>query len=273
MPLQITGLDEARAIKKIRPIDAHKGSMGHAALIAGSFGMLGAAILSARACLRSGVGKLTCFVTAESYPILQVSVPEAIFHICEEEELIQDYSFQHFQSIGIGPGIGLQKMHVALLEKIFTQKIPLVLDADALNVMAAYPHLLDIIPPHTIITPHQKEFTRLFGEHADALEKAKVLQIYIIMKGPHTLVATPEGMGYQNQSGNPGIATAGSGDVLTGILTGLLAQGYSPYDASRLGVFLHGLAGDLAVTHCSEDSLIASDIVDNIGNTYLQFNR
>lgn len=268
MPFFSTTLADAKKIKKTRPGDAHKGTMGHAALIAGSYGMLGAAILSAKACLRSGVGKLTCFVTHLSYPILQVAVPEAIFHIGEEEELIQTYSFQEFQSIGIGPGIGLEKLHVPLLEKIFKQNIPLVLDADALNIMAAHPFLIDLVPPNTIISPHKKEFSRLFGENADAIEKAKSLQIYIILKGPNTLVATPEGNGYLNQSGNPGMATAGSGDVLTGILTGLLAQGYTPLETCRQGVFLHGLAGDIAAKKIGEDALIASDIISSIGEAY-----
>jgi ADP-dependent NAD(P)H-hydrate dehydratase / NAD(P)H-hydrate epimerase len=267
MPFQITGLSEAKAIRKIRPIDAHKGSMGHAALIAGSYGMLGAAILSARACLRSGVGKLSCFVSPQSYPILQSAVPEAIFQITETIENIHDYPFQ---SIGIGPGIGIHERHIPMLEKIFNLHIPLVLDADALNVMAAHKELIEKIPADTIITPHSKEFSRIFGENADPLERAKALHIYIILKGPHTLVATPEGIGYLNQSGNPGMATAGSGDVLTGIITGLLAQGYSPCDASRLGVYIHGLAGDLAVKVTGEEALIAGDLIEFIGKSFQQ---
>ena len=247
--------------------------MGHAILVAGSYGMLGAAILSAKACLRSGVGKLTCFVSPLSYPILQVAVPEAIFYIGEENELIDTFSFKSFQSIGIGPGIGLQVNHIPLLKKIFFEQVPLVLDADALNTIAANPILLNKIPPHTILTPHQKEFERLFGTNGDAIEKAKEYQVYIILKGHNTLIATPEGTGFLNQSGNPGMATAGSGDVLTGILTGLLAQGYTPLETCRLGVFLHGLAGDLAVKLCGEDAMIASDLIDQIGNAYQQINH
>ena len=273
---ETTGHAEAKLIKKDRPRFAHKGTMGHAALVAGSYGMLGAAILSAKACLHSGVGKLTCFVPEKAYPIMQVAVPEVVYQIDQHENIIADFpADSRFQSIGIGPGWGIHEEQVNLLRRIFHTDIPLVIDADALNLLAAHSSLLEQIPKYSILTPHPKEFERLFGKtNCDidrielAMQKAAELQVYIIVKGHHTFIATPAGVGYFNISGNPGMATAGSGDVLTGILTGLLAQGYSPCDTSRLGVYLHGLAGDLAVKHTGEEAMIASDIIDQIGNAY-----
>ncbi len=273
---ETTGHAESKLIKKERSRFAHKGTMGHAALVAGSYGMLGAAILSARACLHSGVGKLSCFVPVKAYPIMQVAVPEVVYQIDKNENIVTDFPADaHFQSLGIGPGWGMHEEQVNLLRRIFHADIPLVIDADALNLLAAHPSLIAQIPKDSILTPHPKEFERLFGktEHdidriERAMQKAAELQVYIIVKGHRTLVATPEGNGYFNMSGNPGMATAGSGDVLTGILTGLLAQGYTPLEACRLGVFLHGLAGDIAVKKTGEEAMIASDMIDQIGNAY-----
>jgi NAD(P)H-hydrate epimerase len=278
---ETTGYAEAKLIKKERSRFAHKGTMGHAALVAGSYGMLGAVILAARACLHSGVGKLTCFVPEKAYSIMQVAVPEVVYLIDKNENIVTDFPADaHFQSLGIGPGWGIHEEQVNLLRRIFHTEIPLVIDADALNLLAAHPSLITQIPKDSILTPHPKEFERVFGktEHDInrielAMQKAAELQVYIIVKGHRTLVATPAGIGYFNMSGNPGMATAGSGDVLTGILTGLLAQGYTPLEACRLSVFLHGLAGDIAVTHCGEESMIASNIIDQIGNAYQQINR
>jgi NAD(P)H-hydrate epimerase len=227
------------------------------------------------------VGKLTCYITDDAYSIMQVAVPEVVYHVVSDKEMVTEFTpIAKFKSLGIGPGLGIHEEQVELLKQVFRSRIPLVLDADALNLLAMHEELLKYLPKHSILTPHPKEFERLFGKtELDidrielAMQKAAELQVYIIVKGHRTLVATPEGIGYFNMSGNPGMATAGSGDVLTGILTGLLAQGYTPCDASRLGVYLHGLAGDLAVKHCGEDSLIASDIIDNIGNSYQQINR
>ena len=278
---ETTGHAEAKELKKERPLFAHKGTMGHAATIAGSYGMLGATILAAKACLRSGVGKLTCFATHDNYPILQVAVPEVVYHLVSDEDIVTTFPpMPGFKSLGIGPGLGIHEEQVELLRQVFRSRIPLVLDADALNLLSMHAELLKYLPKQSILTPHPKEFERLFGktEHDIdrielAMQKAAELQVYIIVKGHRTLVATPAGVGYFNMSGNPGMATAGSGDVLTGILTGLLAQGYTPCDTSRLGVYLHGLAGDLAVKKTSEDAMIASDIIDHIGNAYQQINR
>jgi NAD(P)H-hydrate epimerase len=268
-----TDLSAAAALLRERPAEAHKGTMGHAALIAGSYGMAGAAILSARACLRSGVGKLTCFTDAQVYPMMQVTVPEAVFRITDESRPIAGTSFSGFDAIGMGPGIGTDERHIQLLRRLFSEGIPLVLDADALNMMAMHPHLLREMPADSILTPHRKEFDRLFGENADLTEKAIACRSYIILKGHRTQIGTPGGTVYRNMSGNSGMATAGSGDVLTGILTGLRAQGYGPCDAARLGVFLHGLAGDIAILKTGMEALIASDLIDSIGPAFLQLRK
>lgn len=270
---QYTDLSAAASLLKERPLDAHKGSMGHAALIAGSYGMVGAAILSAKACLRSGTGKLTCFTNAGVYPMMQVSVPEAVYSIKSLDQLIGEVSYEGFSSIGMGPGIGLDDRHAALLRRIFSAGIPLVLDADALNIMARHPDLIAAIPRNSILTPHLKEFERLFGKEADLQERAVGIGAYIILKGHRTRIATPAGMIFHNMSGNPGMATAGSGDVLTGILTGLLAQGYDTGDAARLGVFLHGLAGDLAIRETGMEALIAGDLTAYLGPAFLHLHR
>lgn len=259
-----TDLAQARHLFRPRPTDAHKGTMGHAALVAGSYGMLGAAILAARACLRSGVGKLTCFAEPLSYPILQVSVPEAVFRVCEPRDMADDLRSGRFQAIGIGPGLGSHPTHVDILKAAYAANAPLVLDADALNLLAGDRGLWQGMPPGTILTPHEGEYRRLFGPSSEPRLIAMTHRTHIIMKGPGTRVYTPDGLTFVNTSGNAGMATAGSGDVLTGILTGLLARGYPTEDACRLGVFLHGLAGDIASERFGQESLIASDLIDSL---------
>ncbi len=254
--------DLVKALYRPRPKYSHKGDFGHAALVAGSYGFMGAAVLAAHACLRSGVGKLTCHIAACGYDIMQVSCPEAMSRTEQGDhysETISDTS--KYDAVGIGPGIGTQQSHEQLLDTIFTtagqrptnNEQRLVLDADALNVLAKAPALLKKIPPFSILTPHPAEFDRLFGKSDSdfirmrlALQKAKELGLVIVLKGHRTFIAMPGGTSYFNSTGNPGMATGGSGDVLTGILTGLLAQGYAPGQAALLGVYLHGLSGDLA---------------------------
>jgi NAD(P)H-hydrate epimerase len=261
-----------------RKIFANKGNYGHACMIAGSYGMMGAAALSAKACLRSGAGKLTCYTCNEGYEIMQVSLPEAMCKIFGRTFIKDIESIKNFDAIGIGPGIGKHLSHKQLLQKIFkNSKNPVVVDADALNVLSSYPGMYKSIPYNSIITPHPKEFERLFGKSDNdfervnlAIEKAKELNIYIVLKGHYTLTATPEGKGYFNSTGNSGMATAGSGDALTGILTGLLAQKYSPLHSCLLGVYLHGLAGDIASAKISQEAMIASDIIDNLGEGFMQ---
>ncbi|MEO8822963.1 MAG: NAD(P)H-hydrate dehydratase [Ginsengibacter sp.] len=255
---------------------SNKGNYGYSSLLCGSYGMMGAAVLSASACLRSGAGKLTCIICETGYNVIQTTVPEAMCKVSGEKH-IQDFSdFKNFDVVGIGPGIGKYDSHKKLLEELFTNfKKPVVVDADALNVMSENQDLYSLIPVNSIITPHPKEFERLFGksdsdfERIDlALLKAKELKIYIVLKGHHTFVATPEGKGFFNSTGNAGMATAGAGDVLTGVITGLLAQNYSSLDSCILGVYLHGLAGDIALKNQSPESMIAGDIVENLGNAF-----
>lgn len=257
---------------------AHKGDFGYACLVAGSYGMMGAAVLSAKACLRSGIGKLTCFIPSEGHNILQATAPEAMCRTYGKKYIRNIHDFKHFDVIGIGPGIGEHISHKELLKKLFYEfGKPLIIDADGLNTLSKYPSLYKSIPRHSILTPHPKEFERLFGKTKDdferidlALSKAKELQIYIVLKGHHTFIATPNDQGYFNSTGNSGMATAGSGDVLTGILTGLLGQGYSPLESCLLGVHTHGLAGDIAANNLSKEAMIAGDLVEFLGKAFLQ---
>ena len=267
------------SIYKPRNRFAHKGSFGHALLVAGSYGKMGAAVLSARACLRSGAGLLTCHIPKCGYDILQSTVPEAMLMTDFNSSFITkiDDDLTKYEAIGIGPGIGIAAETKKMLKELFKNySSPIVLDADALNIIASQKGLLKSIPPGSILTPHPKEFERLFGKAENdfdriqlALQKAKELNVVIVLKGHYTLIATPGGKGYFNSTGNAGMATAGSGDVLTGILTGLLAQGYSSVETAIIGVYLHGLAGDFAAKEFSMEAMVAGDIIDALGSAFL----
>ncbi len=256
---------------------ANKGNYGYACLVAGSYGMMGAAILSSRACLRSGVGKLTCYICKDGYTVMQTSVPEAMCKVFGKTFIKEIKGLRDFDVVGIGPGIGKHTSHKQLLETVFkNSKKPVVIDADGLNLLSAYKSLYKSISANSVITPHPKEFERLFGKTNNdfermnlAIAKAKELNIFIVLKGHHTLIATPDGKGYFNSNGNAGMATAGSGDVLTGIITSLLAQHYSPLNSCILGVYLHGLAGDLSAKKLSQEAMIAGDIIDFLGEGFL----
>jgi hydroxyethylthiazole kinase-like uncharacterized protein yjeF len=264
-----------------RKVFSNKGNFGYACLLCGSYGMMGAAILSTRACLRSGVGKLTCYICEAGYNILQTSVPEAMCKVFGDKFLKGAKDFKDFDVIGIGPGIGKYESHKKLLTDLFTNfKKPLVIDADALNILSENRSLYKLIPANSILTPHPKEFERLFGKtNSDferinlALSKAKELNIFIVLKGHHTFIASPDGNGFFNSTGNAGMATAGAGDVLTGIITGLLSQKYSPLNACIFGVYLHGLSGDIAAKNISEEALIANDIIENLGNAFKEISE
>ena len=273
---EITDTTLIKAIYKPRQKFANKGTYGHAALITGSYGMMGAAVLCASACLRGGVGKLTCYIPECGYNILQTNVPEAMCIVSGDKYVESAINLEKMNVVGIGPGIGLNPLHKTLLAAIFeTQNKPMLIDADALNCMAQNKALLNAIPKSSILTPHPKEFERLFGKTTNdfdrlllALNKSKELQIYIVLKGHHTFISTPEGKGYFNNTGNPGMATAGSGDVLSGVITALLAQGYNPQQACILGTWLHGLAGDIAAEQFSEEAMIAGDIMDKLPDAF-----
>ena len=268
-----------RSIYKPRERFAHKGNFGHAMIIAGSYGKIGAAVLSARACLRSGVGLLTCFVPKCGYEILQTAISEAMVMTDTNSSIITkiDDDMLNYDSIGIGPGLGTaSETRTAVKELLSFYKKPMVIDADALNGLSMEKNLPSL-PPGSILTPHPKEFERLFGESKNdferiekALDNAKLLNCLIVLKGHHSFIATSSGKGYFNNTGNAGMATAGSGDVLTGMITSVLAQGYSSEAASILAVYLHGLAGDIAANEFSKEAMIARDIVDNIGKAFKQ---
>jgi ADP-dependent NAD(P)H-hydrate dehydratase / NAD(P)H-hydrate epimerase len=267
------------SIYKPRNRFSHKGNFGHALLIAGSYGKIGAAILSARACLRSGVGLLSCHIPKCGYDILQSSVPEAMVMTDFNSSFITkiEDDLSKYKSIGIGPGIGTAAETKTMLQDIIENyKMPVVLDADALNGIAAQKELMTKIPAGSVLTPHPKEFERLFGKTSNeferielALQKAKEFNCIIVVKGHHTFIATPVDTGFFNATGNAGMATGGSGDVLTGILTGLLAQGYRSVDAAILGVYIHGLAGDMAAEKQSMEAMIAGDITDHLSYAFL----
>ncbi len=281
---KFTFLDRNLVSSKIKKRNAfaHKGNFGHALLFAGSYGKMGAATLSARACLRSGIGLLTCHIPKCGYNIMQISVPEAMVETDIDNNNITktESDLSAYNALGIGPGIGISVETKDLLTHILlTYRSPIVMDADALNILSFNKELLTKIPPGSILTPHPKEFERLFGNSENdvdrlnlALKKAKEFNLIIILKGHHSFIASINGSGYFNSTGNSGMATAGSGDVLTGIILGLLAQGYTSRDAALSGVYLHGLAGDLALNMESKESLIASDIINSLGKAFKHIN-
>lgn len=268
----------ARRLYRPRNAFAHKGTFGHALVIAGSYGKTGAAVLSTRACLKAGAGLVSVHVPEKSVTIMQTAAPEAMVFPDPEPALLSAVSYDpdHFTVIGIGPGIGTAPKTRSLLRELFErQRRPMVLDADALNILSENANLRSLVPEGSILTPHPKEFSRLFGivegdfkKVEVACSKAMELNAVIVLKGHHTLVALPDGTGYFNITGNAGMAKGGSGDVLTGLLTGLLAQGYTSKDAALMGVFLHGLAGDLAAASHGMEAMTATDIIEHFGKAF-----
>ena len=263
--------NDVRQLMLPRSPYAHKGQMGNALLIAGSYGMAGAAILAARACMRAGVGKVTVNSPKRNLPLLQVAVPEAIVqNSLEETYFAEAVDTEDFNALGIGPGLGQsEQTAIAMIAQLRRTQCPIVVDADALNILANHRAWLQQLPQDIIMTPHPKELDRLEGHSADSYERltkasnlAERLKGYIVLKGHHTAICCPGGHILFNSTGNAGMATAGSGDVLTGIITGLLARGYKPQDACIVGVYLHGLAGDIAAHDLGEESLTASDIIN-----------
>ncbi len=256
---------------------SHKGMNGHALLIAGSYGMLGAAILASRSCLRAGCGLLTTHIPAVAYPIVQNAVPESIYSMDTDQHRFTTVpSLEKYSAVGIGPGIGTaNETATALVSLLKTCQKPLVLDADALNILAGKPELLALLPENAVLTPHPLEFDRLAGTCESGYQRnmkqiafSKKWKVIVVLKGAYSSITLPDGSCYYNSTGNPGMATAGSGDVLTGMILSLLTQGYPAGEAAKISVFLHGLAGDLAVTDYGQHALIASDIIDKIGNAF-----
>jgi NAD(P)H-hydrate epimerase len=272
-PYEMGDAGRMRYQLKMRSRFSHKGDFGRALLIAGQQGMAGASVLAARACLRSGVGLLTVHVPLCNNTIVQTAVPEAMTSLDASEFCFTETpDLEMYQAIGVGPGLGKSDAtQQALFHLISHTSVPMVLDADALNLIGMSHSYLRRLPKGSIITPHPGEMDRLVGKCANSYERlskainlAQTCSIYIVLKGAYTAVISPEGNCWFNVTGNPGMATGGCGDVLTGIILSLLAQGYDADTAAKMGVYIHGMAGDIAARDKGEVSLIASDVVDNL---------
>ncbi len=267
------------SILPVRSRFSHKGHFGHVLVIAGSYGKMGACVLTSKAVLRSGAGLVTAHVPSKGYNVIQTALPECMAIIDDDPEIQTNIpKLDEFDVVAVGPGLGTAEPTQKML-KILIQEFsrPIVLDADALNILAENPTWLSFLPSNSILTPHPGEFDRLAGKsnnHLERIEKAREFakkhSIYLVLKGGITAVCTPQGKAWFNTTGNPGMATAGSGDTLTGIIAGILALGFSPFDTSRLAVFLHGLAGDIAAERLGEEAMIASDITDCLPDAFFE---
>jgi NAD(P)H-hydrate epimerase len=266
---------DVRKILKPRNKFDHKGKFGHAFIYAGNTATMGACILSVKACVRSGAGLTTVFIPKGYSHVLNVSVPESMTKEYGETKTL-NVDLSKYNAFALGPGIGRSgkagKIFLSLLKQI---KGPAIIDADGLNILSEEKKGLGLLPENSIITPHPKEFERLAGKtnnwyerHQRQLELSKKYSIYIVLKGAYTCISTPDGNSFFNPTGNPGMAKGGTGDMLTGIIVGLLAQHYSPQDACLLGVYLHGLSADIAVRKKTEYSLLASDMILKIGDAF-----
>jgi len=278
-PYQMTCEADAASLLKTRNAFDHKGMFGHALFIGGSFGKIGAAVLGTKACVKSGAGLVTAFIPRCGYDVMQIAVPEAMVISDHSQECITFVpELSAFNAIAFGPGAGQSKQtELAFRELLVSCKVPLVIDADGINLLASHKELLEIFPAGCILTPHIGEFDRFAGKSSDhfqriekALDLALLYQAIIVIKGRYTAIVCPDGSVLFNSSGNPGMATGGSGDVLTGIILSLLAQHYTPKDAAILGVYLHGLAGDLAAESMSAYCVTAGDIIEKLPAAFLQ---
>lgn len=269
-------VEESDVYRALRPrrLFSSKADYGSAIIYAGSYGMMGAAVLAARGALRAGVGKVTVESPKCGFSILQSSVPEALYsHNSGEIALDRIQPAHRYDAIAVGPGIGTHDVTVRALEDFLSStKTPVILDADALNCIASKPSMLNLIPVLSILTPHAGEFDRLFGQHPSsearlrkAAEMARYYNVLIVLKGHYTAIVRPDGKIYFNSSGTPAMATAGCGDVLTGMIAAMIAQGYKPEIATLASVFIHGVAGELAAEEHGEYGVTASDVAANIG--------
>ncbi|RYE25273.1 MAG: NAD(P)H-hydrate dehydratase [Sphingobacteriales bacterium] len=273
---QITDTALIKEIYKPRKPFTHKGTYGTAYIAGGSYGMMGAVTLAAKAAYRAGAGKVTALIPECGYNILQTIVPEAMCMVKGEKHINRISDWKGMQSIAVGPGLGTKPETIrAFGDLLDVCKQPLLLDADALNILAEQPELLNKLPTHSILTPHPKEFNKLFGETGNSMQRLELARtqamkynIHIVLKDRFTAVISPEGECRYNMTGNAGMATGGSGDVLTGVIAGLLAQGYEPYEAATLGVYVHGLAGDYAAVESSQEAMLAGDIISHLGNAF-----
>ena len=276
-------INQKEILKRYKQPDkhTHKGIQGHALIIGGSYGKIGAVSLSSKACLKTGCGLVTVFIPKCGYTILQTAIPEVMVLTDNQEKLISNITFDITpQAIGIGPGLGQEiETQKALHQFLKTNKTPLVIDADALNILSKNKEWVSLVPPKTILTPHPKELERLIGKWHSEEEKinntisfSKQHQVIIVMKGAPTQIIDGETV-YENTTGNAALATAGSGDVLTGMITSLVAQSYEPINAAILGVYLHGLTADIAFPETGYQSFIASDVIATIGKAFLSLEK
>lgn len=271
--------EDVRKMMPLRSKFDHKGIFGHALLIAGSYGKMGASVLASKGCLRAGAGLLTSHVPRMGYTIIQTAVPEAMVSVDQHDSMFTDFpDLTVFTAIGTGPGLDQKQNSCRALCRLLDEvKVPVVLDADAVNILSKNQEWLDKLPENSILTPHPGEFRRLVGSTENSfaslqkqIEFSKRHKVILVLKGAHTSISLPNGKVFFNSTGNPGMATAGSGDVLTGIVLGFLAQGMNPFDAAITAVYLHGRAGDVAARDKSEISLVAGDILESFGRAVLE---
>ena len=270
-------IDESliQKIYKRRNDFTNKGTFGKTTIIAGSFVKMGAAVMATKSALKTGSGITKTLSPKCGYEILQTTCPEAMF-ISGGKDFVSEFKSEDDEVVGIGPGLGTNSQtEIAFLKFLKEYKKPLVLDADALNMISKDPANLKLIPKNAIITPHPKEFERLFGKTKNSFERLKLaqkkaaeLQIFIVLKDHRTQIITPEKMVFYNITGNSGMATGGSGDALLGIITSILAQNYPELDAAIFGVWLHGKAGDFAAEKFSKEAMLPSDLIDELGNVF-----
>lgn len=271
----VTFDDIAKHFKK-REKFSHKGTFGHALMVAGNTGKCGAAILSSKACLKSGAGLVTVHTNDECSAAIHISIPEVMI----DSSTLESLDLKRYSAIGIGPGIGTENDQALILQTLLKNaKCPLLLDADALNLYSQNPRTYSL-PTDSILTPHPKEFDRLAGESKNAYERltkvqnfAKENNVIVVLKGAYTAICNVDGKVFFNSTGNAGMATAGSGDVLSGIITSLLAQSYLPLDAAIIGAYIHGAAGDFAAKNKSVTGMIASDIIENLDLVFRELER
>lgn len=268
---------DLQPLLKYRSKFSHKGSFGHALLISGTYGKMGAAVIAAKACLRSGAGLLTVHVPSKGVNILQNSLPEAMVSADSDENNITELpNIDNIASVGVGPGIGTNAETEVVIKKLMNySSAPIVFDADAINILANNKTWLSFLPANSILTPHVKEFDRLTEKHQDDFDRLKSAKHFslkhnciLILKGTYTLIAMPDGNCFFNSTGNAGLAKGGSGDTLTGIITGLIARGYTSPQAALLGVFVHGLAADLCLKKMNIESLLATDVIAKLPKAF-----
>lgn len=274
-----TLLDKTIALQRFKriPDDAHKGTQGHALIVGGSYGKIGSVCLSTKACLKAGAGLVTAYVPKCGYEIVQNVVPEAM--VITDDYADHIITVNHklmLNAVGIGMGLGQNAdVQQAMFHFLKMNAIPMVIDADGLNILSENKEWLEMLPKQAVLTPHLKELERLIGKwdsHSDKIEKvqsfSKAFDVIVVIKGAPTFIVYKTSV-FENTTGNQALATAGSGDVLTGIVTGLLAQQYNPLDAAVLGVYLHGMTADIAVPETGYHAFIASDIINYLGKAFL----